>query len=114
GYPMASIPDPSESRFGNMSALERLAYLAGGSILAYYGLRRRGPAGVALAAAGGGVALQGASGHSLLNRGLGFHRFAGPGGRANVVSGQAVHVERATTVMKPVHEVYRFWRRLEN
>lgn len=110
---MATTPDPPSS-LANMSLVERFAYLTGGSLLAVYGLRRRDAAGAMMAVAGGGVALQGARGHSVLNHSLGVHRFAGSGGAENVLRGQAVHVERSITVMRPVHAVYRFWRRLEN
>lgn len=98
----------------NMSDGERLATLAGGGLLAALGARRGSPAGFALALIGGGLALQGLRGHSPLNQWLGVQRFAGARGLANVIRGQAIHVERTITVQRPVEDVYGFWRRFEN
>lgn len=108
---MASI---STHQSMNMSDGERVVTLAGGGLLAAYGARRRDAAGLALALLGGGLALQGARGRSPLHEWLGMRRFAGAGGAENVIRGAAIHVERAVTILRPVEEVYAFWRRLEN
>lgn len=98
----------------NMTDMERLATLIGGGMLALYGLRRRDPAGFVLALLGAGAALQGATGRSPLNDALGIHRFAGARSSGNSLRGPAVRVERSIIVRRPIQEVYRFWRNLEN
>lgn len=58
----------------NMGGWERLASLAGGSILAAYALRRPGLGGAALALAGGALVARGVSGHCPVKAMV----FAGP------------------------------------
>lgn len=98
----------------NMSDGERLASFAGGGLLAAYAARRGDPLGWALTLLGGSLAVQGLSGRSPLHTWLNVQRHAGAGGAAAVIRGSAVHVERSVTVLRPVEEVYAFWRRLEN
>ena len=102
-HPLANVPEA-----------ERWASVIGGGVLAIYGLTRRDRAGVVLALMGGGIAWRGASGHSRLYEGLHVSRFDGAGSDANVVSGAAVQIERTVTIRRPVSELYRFWRKLEN
>lgn len=80
-------------RQGRLAAAEPWASVIGGSALAIYGVTRKSLGGAALAAVGGLLVYHGA---------------------AEKRHPSSVHVERTTTVLKPVSEVYRFWRNFEN
>ena len=98
----------------NVGSTERIASMLAGGALAWYGLRRRDRAGTLLALAGAALTLRGIQGHSYLYERIGVHGFAGAGGRRNALRGPAVRVEHAVTILRPIDEVYRFWRRFEN
>lgn len=88
----------------NITDAERAASVAGGALLALYGLGRRSWAGgFALAGLGGLLLYRGLRGHSYVYERIGVER-----------AGQAMEVEQAITVNRPVAEVYAFWRKLEN
>jgi uncharacterized membrane protein len=80
-------------RRGGLSAVEPWASVIGGSALAVFGVTRKSLSGAALAGVGGLLV---------------YHGFA------QQRHPQHVHVERTITVMKPVDEIYRFWRNFEN
>lgn len=98
----------------NLNTAERLFAVAGGTLLTAWGLRRRDPAGFAIAMLGGVLAVRGAQGRSELYGRLGVRRFAGAEGAGNVIRGRGIRVERSVVVMRPIDEVYRWWRRFEN
>jgi uncharacterized membrane protein len=83
----------SERRPSRGATAEKWLSLIGGGALLSYGLTRRDWPGAALASAGGYFVYRGATVR------------AAP---------QAVRVERAITINRPVQEVFSFWRRLEN
>lgn len=83
----------SKNMFAQLGGLEPWASLAGGAALAIYGLSKRSWPGLMMAAAGG----------LLVYRGI-----------TNERSFRPVHVESSYTIMKPVGEVWAFWRNLEN
>jgi len=91
----------------NVGQGERLASVVGGVALAVFGLSRRSPAGVALAALGGSLLYRGATGHCLLYEAAGVST-------ADAGAADGIRVEKSVTVNCPREEVYRFWRRLEN
>lgn len=66
------------------------AEIAGGSALAFYGVSRRNLSGAGMAAIGGLIVY-----HGIRSRREGLH---------------PIHVEQSFTIMRPVEEVYRFWR----
>jgi uncharacterized membrane protein len=82
-------------------------------LLVGYGLRRRDSSGWLVAALGGAIALRGASGHSAIYQRFGVSPFDGDSTGASV-HGTGIRVLRSITVGRPIHEVYSFWRRLEN
>jgi uncharacterized membrane protein len=106
--------DPSVSRASNLTSAERLLAFSGGTLLAAWGLRRRDAAGFAIALIAGALAVRGAQGRSELYRRLGVRRFAGAEGAANVIRGRGIHVERSVVVLRPIDDVYRWWRQFEN
>ncbi len=105
-----SAHDPSV----NVPEVERWISLIGGGVLAIYGATRGTREGALLALLGGGIAWRGMSGHSRLYDGIGASGFAGAGGELAAVSGPAVRVERSVVVQRPIHELWQFWRNLEN
>lgn len=82
-----------ESRRGRLAAAEPWASVIAGGALAVYGVSRKSYAGSALAAVGGLLVYHGATAERRQS---------------------AIHVERTMTVLKPIDEVYRFWRNFEN
>ncbi len=80
-------------RQGRLATVEPWASVIGGSALAIYGVTRKSLPGAALAAVGGLLVYHGATEKRHPSR---------------------IHVERTMTVLKPVNEVYRFWRNFEN
>lgn len=80
-------------RGANRSAVQRWSAVLGGSALAIYGLTRRSPLGVAIAATGGAVAYLGAKPATLTSRS-----------------------EASSSVILncPPEQAYRFWRDFEN
>jgi uncharacterized membrane protein len=70
------------------------AEIAGGGALAFYGVSRRNLSGAGMAALGGLLVYHGIRGTRETSR--------------------PIHVERSFTIMRPVEEVYQFWRNFEN
>lgn len=100
----------------NISETERWASIIAGGALAVLGLERRSPLGIALALVGGDLIRRGATGHSFIFEALGIRTApAGQGAETTSVPYElGIRVEEAVTVNKPRHEVYEFWRNLEN
>lgn len=78
---------------GRLASVEPWASVIGGSALAIYGVSRKSLTGAALAAVGGLLVYHGASERHQPT---------------------SVHVERSMTILKPINEIYRFWRNFEN
>jgi uncharacterized membrane protein len=106
--------DAHDRRAPNLTTAERLLAFSGGTLLAAWGLRRRDPAGLAIALLGGALAVRGAQGRSELYGRLGVRRFAGAEGAGNVIRGRGIRVERSVVVLRPIDVVYRWWRSFEN
>lgn len=95
----------NQNFMANLGDSERWASLLGGSALAVYGLTRRSPLGVALAAVGGDFVMRGATGNSLIYQALGINRNGKDG---------AIRVEKTVTIDRPANELYQFWRDFTN
>lgn len=106
------------ARHINVGNTERWLSLAGGAALALYALRRRSPASLALAAGSAALIGHGATGHSPIYERLGVDTADPYAIRRNVLAAvlptRKLVAERALTIMRPRHEVYAFWRNLEN
>ena len=108
----------------NVGHMERWLSMVAGGVLAAYALKRRGLPGGAAALAGAASLYRGATGHCDVYQAMGVNtangkgtgRLAGIGSdtRKRLGGSRGIHVEQAVTVMKPVSEVYRFWRNFEN
>ncbi len=99
------------SQHTSVGTLERVAALTTATAVMAYGLSRRNFPGVVLAAAATPLAYRGlrgdwprvADGHSPLER-----------TRAALGGDRGIHVRESVRLEKPIDEVYRFWRNLEN
>jgi uncharacterized membrane protein len=99
----------------NVGKIERLASGVAAAAVAAFALRRKRlrPLLFPLAA---NLISRAVTGRCPVNRALG--RNSARRGRvspvASVQRGKGIKVEKSVTVARPVHEVYRFWRNLEN
>jgi uncharacterized membrane protein len=99
----------------NISDTERWVSMAAGAVMAAYGLSRRRTSGLALAGVGALLFRRGMSAHCDVYQALGLNT-AGTGGDTRRALGGAagVIVEESVTINRPISELYRFWRNLEN
>lgn len=93
-------------KWGNVGQTERLLSVAGGALLTYLGTKGRSPGRIALALTGGALVVRGVSGYCPLNQALGRDTAA--------TQATGLHITRSVTINRPRHEVYSFWRQLEN
>ena len=112
----------------NVGRVERWVSLVAGAALAAYAIRHRTLASGAGAIAGAGLMYRGATGHCDLYERLGINRANGqalePGTgiiadrgsdtRRRLGGHRGIHVDESITINRPIAEVFRFWRDLEN
>lgn len=99
----------------NLGKAERIISTIGGAGLIAFGFKNRSKIAKALSfAAGSCLIYRGATGHSRLYKSLGV----GTAGKAtpatSVAEQTGVRVEETIIVDRPVAEVYKYWRNLEN
>ncbi|MBI1912743.1 MAG: DUF2892 domain-containing protein [Deltaproteobacteria bacterium] len=99
------ILELTEKRHVNVGRTERWLSVLGGAFLAVRGLSKKNLSGAALAAAGGYLVYRGQSGHCPVYEGLGITTSRAATG---------LEFEDTITLNRPVNEVYKFWRNLEN
>ena len=100
----------------NLSRGERIFSAVAGGVLAAAGIRKRGPAGIAMTVVGGDLIRRGIAGHSYLYEAFGV-RTAPKGqgeGTTSVPYELGIRVDRAVTIARPREEVFAFWRDLAN
>ena len=100
----------------NLSQAERIASVIGGWILMAAGVKKRSPAGIAIALAGGDLLRRGVTGHSYMFEAMGI-RTAPKGQGAETTSVPyelGIRVDYSITINKPRPEVFRFWRNFGN
>jgi len=98
----------------NVGNAERTLSGVAAAAFAMYGLRRRGPAGIALAAAGGFLAWRAASGHCPAYQLAGMDTAHSVSTPKALGGPRGVHVRERVTIARPVTEVYGFWRDFSN
>jgi uncharacterized membrane protein len=100
----------------NISQAERIASAIGGGLLASIGLKKRTPAGIALAVLGGDLLRRGITGHCYAYEALGIHTADKGQGAAttSVPHGTGMRVDKSITIARPPQEVYTFWHDLNN
>jgi uncharacterized membrane protein len=87
----------------NVGAAERWASLLAGGAMIAFGAKQRGPAAWALGLSGGAIALIGATGYCPVYAAAGI----------DTTGEEGLEVDRAATINRPAHELYRFWRSLD-
>src|SRR4051812_30132281 len=97
----------------NLSEAERLASAFGGALLAAYGISQRSKSGAMIAAAGGALIVRGATGYCPGYAAAGIDTSRSDT-RSALAGSRGTPVETAVTVGKPLAEVYRLRRNLEN
>lgn len=99
----------------NLSEFERWASIAAGAGLAIYGLSRLKGAGALYATVGGLLLRRGVTAHCDVYEALGMNTAVDPGDtRAALRGSRGVNVLESVTINRPIEELYRFWRNLEN
>ena len=99
----------------NISETERWLSMAAGIGLAAYGISRRRTAGWAVAGLGAMLFERGMKGHCRTYEMLGLNTAGTGEDTRRALSGPGgVTVDESVTINRPVAELYRFWRNLEN
>ena len=99
----------------NLSGFERWASIAAGAGLAAYGLSRLKSNGWLYAGAGALLLRRGVSAHCDLYEAVGINT-AGTAAdtRAALRGARGVNVLESVSINRPIEQLYRFWRNLEN
>jgi uncharacterized membrane protein len=99
----------------NVPETERwISAIAGGALLTY-GLKAQGAAlRVLTGAAAAGLFHRAVTGHCMLYSALGINRSEDRSGVVSVRHGHGNKIEKSVTIDKPTHELYQWWRNLEN
>jgi uncharacterized membrane protein len=99
----------------NVGSKERIASVVGGGALAAAGLARGGLSGLAMALVGGGLLHRGATGNCMTYNALGINTARPADGKpVRIAAGRGVRISQSITVLKPVDELYQFWRDFRN
>lgn len=99
--------------FTNVSSTERWVSAAAGGGLIALGLTGRLP-GILALVGGGYLIYRAASGHCPVYQAMGVSMSDATAPNSAIAAGHGTRVEEVVTVMRPVDEVYRFWRDFEN
>ena len=98
----------------NVGELERGASVVVGSLLIWRGLKTGHLSGASLALAGISLIRRGVTGHCPAYRSLGVSTSDQPARNATIPYDTGIRVDKSVTINRPRHEVYNFWRKLEN
>lgn len=94
----------------NAADVEHIGAIVTGVLLLAVGVTKKGLKGRLFRMAGGSLVYRGAQGYKKLYRALGLSMAEKPSG----IGRQNIRVETSIVVDRPVSEVYRIWRNLEN
>jgi uncharacterized membrane protein len=105
-------PAVTEGAIVNVQPAERILSVLGGAALLAWGIRKRSPAGIAIAFVGGDMLRRGATGHSYLYQYLRVRTAEVGQGDAttSVAHATGFRAGASVTVNRPRMEVYRQWR----
>jgi len=107
----ANVQTPdTRSMHANVGTTGRILSAVGGGLLTYYGLNKLDsskPLGAVLATLGGALVLRGITGYGPVNQLLGIDTRKNP-------KSQPIKIVQTFTILRPIEEVYDFWRHLEN
>lgn len=107
---LSSFTRPDSPRLSLTSSPERLGTMMVGGALLAYGLSRRSRSGTGMALAALPLLFRGATGSWPFSTSA----FVPNDTRTALGGERGIHVRESVRIEKPVDEVYRFWRRLEN
>jgi uncharacterized membrane protein len=110
-------PSEGQNDTTNVGQTERILSTFGGGALALYGILRLDWTGAALALLGGGLLYRGISGRSPLYRALDRDRYEMQPLSTTITrlpGGHGIRIRRSLTIDRSPHELYTFWRRIEN
>lgn len=96
----------------NVGTAERAASAVAGAALVMLGMKRRTVGGLAGALAGAALLKRGISGHCDVYHAMGVRSADAP--RFSTPFNRDIDFEYSVTIGRPVHEVYAFWRDLNN
>jgi len=103
------------SRGVSVGNAERWFLIIAGGALAAYGLSRRSIPGLATAIGGVALLVRGATSHCDARDSVSrSDAAAGDATRAALAGSRGINVEESVTINKPIEQIYRFWRHLEN
>ena len=97
----------------NVGSTERWLSLLAGGFLTTCGVTAKGPGAVSILA-GGYLLYRAATGNCPAYQALGVSMSDATAPNSAIAPGHGSRVDHAVTVLKPVAEVYRFWRDFEN
>lgn len=107
------LPPTALRRSCEIGDMQRIVSAAGGAMLLMLGLRRGGGAGLLAALTGGGLIARGAAGYCPVTARLSSNPVEKQVAEAFNWS-DAAAVSRSVTIRKPVEEIYRTWKDIEN
>ena len=109
------VPDARSRSGRNISDVERWVSMGAGAMMTAYGLGRRRASGLALAGLGALLFRRGMTAHCDVYQAMGVNTAGSGGDTRRALGGSAgVIVEESVMINRPVSEIYRFWRNLEN
>src|SRR5690349_9344282 len=109
------VRETNVRRGRNISETERWASMAAGAGMVLYGLGRRRASGWLTAGLGALLFRRGMSGHCDVYQALGLSTSGTGQDTRQALGGSAgVIVEESVVINRPVADLYRFWRNLEN
>jgi uncharacterized membrane protein len=103
-----------EQRWTNVGGTERWISVALGSALMIAALARRDRNSALAGLIGGALVYRGASGHCPVNSAIGRNSAYRENTRVALGGPGGIHVKDTVTIARPIAELYRFWRNLEN
>ena len=118
-YMELQFPDDTHETQGrsgrNISDMERWVWMGAGAMMTAYGLTRRRASGFAMAGLGALLFRRGMTAHCDVYQALGMNTSGTSEDTRRALGGAAgVIVEESVTINRPISEIYRFCRNLEN
>ena len=108
------VPGGAQRCGVNVGSTERVLSVAGGSFLAWLGLKEGGPPGIGLALLGGGLIYRGLSGHCPAYASMHRTTAAAHSPQASVAAGRGIKVTHAIAINSSAEDLYNIWRDFEN
>lgn len=108
------MADNNQGKAINIRSSERWVSAIGGGGLVTYGLLKRSPGSLALAALGAALLVRGSTGHCATYSALGIDTATDEDGAGGVRHEQGIVVRRSVTIDKPADELFAFWRKFDN